>query len=372
MFSSNGYHKLQIGLIGAGRIVETIHLPMLTTMPSVQVVGIYDPQQERAAAMARQFGVPTVCRSHEELLQLDLDAVLVACPNIQHAPMTLAALAAGKHVICEKPMATTYADALAMVAMAAVRQRTLLIAFPNRYHAGVMALHKAVAAGQLGAIRSIHCGWLRRQGIPGRNTWFTHRALSGGGALIDLGSHLFDLAFWLGGNPPLAQVLGTVDEQAAAGTDAAWYQSNGHAAADWFDVEVGAEGFIRCVNGLAITVEVSWDAAVPQDRTYLHIRGSAGSAVLETLFGFSPNGQRPADPLHLWWPAGESKARLPTATDPYDPYRAMWHDFIDLLQRGEAAPDRLADHVATVQAIEALYQAAGQPQSSAVLAPAVA
>jgi hypothetical protein len=138
----------------------------------------------KGGVKARQFGVPTICRSQEELLRLKHDAVLAACPHAQHAPMTLAALGAGLHVTCENLMAN-YANAHAMVAKAVACQRTLSIAFSNRFHVDVVAPYSAIR-------------WLCWQGIPGISTWFIHGAHSGGKTLIDLGSHVLIWRFGWG------------------------------------------------------------------------------------------------------------------------------------------------------------------------------
>src|SRR5215831_1581129 len=104
---------LRIGLLGAGRIVERAHLPVLANLPEIVVAGLFDPAVERAQAIADQFHIPQVCRTLDELFGLGLDAVLVACPNAQHASMSIAALEANLHVLCEKPMALNSAEAQA-------------------------------------------------------------------------------------------------------------------------------------------------------------------------------------------------------------------------------------------------------------------
>src|ERR1041384_292322 len=100
---NNKISPLRLGIIGAGRIVERAHLPVLAKLPEVVVAGLFDPDQERARATADQFHIPQACRTLEALFGLGLDAVLVACPNAQHASMSIAALEANLHVLCEKP-----------------------------------------------------------------------------------------------------------------------------------------------------------------------------------------------------------------------------------------------------------------------------
>lgn len=354
---------LRVGVVGAGRIVERAHLPLLVEHPQLRLVGIFDPSLERAALLARQHGIARVCGSLEELLGLSLDITLVACPNYLHAPVSIAALEAGSHVLCEKPMATSAADAEAMDAAQRRTGRTLMIAFPNRFRPEVTALHQAIAAGELGLIRDIRCGWLRRDGIPGANTWFTNRALSGGGALTDLGAHLLDLSLWLAGPRQLRTVACALDNSLDQQAQASWYSapSSGETQAlQSYDVEVGGSALASFEGPLNLLLEVSWACSTPADRTYLEIRGTEGSARLETLFGFSPHGQRPDLPLQIW--SGGAPPRLvPGSNDLLQPYRAQLAFFIDSLHTNRSLVDWGCAGLQTARLIEAMYKAAGVP-----------
>jgi predicted dehydrogenase len=354
-------HRWRVGVIGAGRIVERVHLPFLLAMPQVAVVALCDPDRARAQALAERYGVPIACGNTEELFDLDLDVVLIACPNHLHAQMSIAALNAGCHVLCEKPMATRLDQAEAMVAAAERAGRELMIAFTNRFRPEVIALQQAIQAGLLGEIRAIRCGWLRRSGVPGANTWFTNRAESGGGVLTDLGSHMLDLAIWLGGQRHLRRACCVVDRSLAPGAQADWYAPINVERAGVSDVEISAHGFAIFDGPLDVLVEVSWACAVPYDQTYLHLTGTQGIARLETLFGFSPSGHRPEYPLRLWT-SGEAEPRMIRgATDVFQPYHDQLTYFFDSIERGHSLRPWLYDSLATVQTITALYAAAEQP-----------
>ena len=349
---------LRIGIIGAGRIVERAHLPVLAKLPEVVVAALFDSDLERAQVVADQFHIPHVCRALDELFGLGLDIALVACPNAQHASVSMAALEAQLHVLCEKPMALNSAEAQAMSLTAERTGRELMIAFANRFRPEIVALQQMIQAGVLGEVTAIRCGWLRRKGVPGVGTWFTRRELAGGGVLTDLGSHLIDLALWLSGRPTVLSTTGVFDRTLESTGQASWYLPGGAPRETAWDVEVSATGFIVCQGQgpRTIFVEVSWDCGVPYDQTYLYVRGKQGLARIKTLFGFSPSGYRPEYPLRVWQADHPVAVSATSATDLLQPYQDQWKFFIDSLRTGRSLRSELQDSVATVQVIEGLYR----------------
>lgn len=351
---------LRVGVVGAGRIVERVHLPLLCRTPGVRVVGLFDPDEARARAVAAGFGVPTVCGRLEELCGLGLDAALVASPNRFHPSDSIALLEAGAHVMCEKPMAVSAAEAEAMAAAAASTGRELMIGFTNRFRPEVEALRRAILGGQLGEVASIRCGWLRRNGVPGAGTWFTRRDAAGGGALIDIGSHLVDLSLWLGGRSRLRAAACVLDTQAMAAAQASWYSTGGGnaPAAGDADVESGARGFVLLDGNFDLFVEANWACGVPYDQTYLHVLGDRGAAKVETLFGLSPSGRDAAHSLRVWGGGALVLDQPVDNSDPVQPYRAQWEFFFDSLRRGRSLRALTQDGVAAVRVIEAMYDSA--------------
>jgi predicted dehydrogenase len=350
---------LHVGVIGAGRIVERVHLPLLIKMPEIIVVGIFDPKEQQASALANLFGIPNVCRSLEELFGLNLDIALVACPNHLHAQSSIAALEANIHVLCEKPMATSYIEAKAMVESAMHSGRELMIAFSNRFRPETLALSKLIQEGKLGKITSIRCGWLRHKGVPGADTWFTNRAIAGGGVLIDLGSHLIDLALLLSGRPQLLSCTSClIDQSVNANSQASWYLPTNATSEANCDVEISASAFAVFDGPLDLFIEVSWDRAVPQDITYLNVQGVYGLAQLETLFGLSPAGQRPERPLRIWIDNHSSVHEVAGSTSLLQPFQSQWEFFIRSISSGQSLRSQLQDSLATVQIVEAMYASA--------------
>jgi len=325
----------------------------------VALAAVYDPDGERAAELAARFEIPQVCDSVDALLSQRLDIVLVACPNHLHASMTVAALEAGAHVLCEKPMALNTAEAETMLAAMERTGRSLMIGFTNRFRPEVVALQQAVAQGRLGEITAIRCGWLRRAGVPGLGTWFTSTSRAGGGVLTDLGSHMLDLGLWLGDKHDLLTTCCVVDHAIRGGAQASWYTADSQSGGER-NVEVSAAGMAVLAGPLNLFVEVSWDCAVPHDQTYLQLIGERGSARLETVFGFSPSGHRPAHPLTIWQSDQQAPELVAGADDLLQPYRDQWRFFVDTVRSGGDLRPWLRASRTTVQVIEAMYASAAQ------------
>lgn len=360
MENRTNHPAMRLGLIGAGRIVERVHLPLLREFPDVELAGLYDPDFARAQELAQRFGVERVCRNVDELWDLNLGATLVACPNHLHAELSIAALQAGSHVMCEKPMATSVDEAEAMLLAAHESGRELMVAFTNRFRPEVIALHDAISKGRLGDITAIRCGWLRNNGVPGATSWFTKRERSGGGVLIDLGSHLLDLVIWLTERRRLLDVGCVLDRTVEPQEQADWYSTSQAGSAGGCDVEAGATAFAVFEGPIDVSLEVSWAGSREQDQTYLHVIGKNGEARLQTLFGLSPNGERPAHPLQISLYNESAPQQIPGASDLLQPYRKQWEYFFDCLKSKRSLRSSLDDGLAVTQLIAAMYKAADE------------
>jgi predicted dehydrogenase len=196
---------VRVGVIGAGAVAVGRHLPAYAearTAGGAEIVAVCDVDPVRAAAAAAAFGIPAVDTDDRALLgRPEVEAVSICTPNALHYTAAMAALAAGKHVLCEKPLAMTLPEARAMAALAAERGLVTVVNFRYRWIPAARFVTDLVAAGALGrlyhGVFHYFTGWLADPATPG--AWRTSRALAGSGALGDLGSHLIDLAgSWLG------------------------------------------------------------------------------------------------------------------------------------------------------------------------------
>jgi predicted dehydrogenase len=206
-----------------------------------------------------------------------LDAVDIATPNDFHSIIAVYALERGLHVFCEKPDAVSVAEAEKMKAAAEESGRVLMVMRNNRYYSNSRYLKRYIESGAAGEIYCGRCGWIRRRGIPGRGGWFTTKAKSGGGPLIDLGVHMIDLAMWLMGNPTPVAVSGCTfnkfaDNQAEANSEHARFGET--CKEGTFDVEDLAMGFIRFDNGACLQIEFSWASNIEEEKRFVELRGT--------------------------------------------------------------------------------------------------
>jgi predicted dehydrogenase len=255
---SSGEKVLKIGIIGCGGIANGKHMPALAKQREVEMAAFCDIEPGRAEEAAKKYGSAgaRVYSDYRELLKDgSIDAVHVCTPNKSHADITVDSLEAGKHVMCEKPMAKTAADARRMAEAARRTGKKLTIAYQNRFRPDSQYLYKLCSSGELGEIYYARAHAIRRRAVP---TWgvFLNEEEQGGGPLIDIGTHALDLTLWMMGNYKPRSVMGNVyrklaDRECAANAWGPWDPKE-------YTVEDSAFGFITMENGATIILESSW------------------------------------------------------------------------------------------------------------------
>lgn len=242
--------KLNVAVVGLG--MGRHHLRCFKDCPEANVVALCDADTTRLNAIGSEYGIKNLFAETEDLFAMKgLDAVSIALPNFLHAPITIAALKAGLHAMCEKPLAMNAGEAEEMCAAAKTAGRQLMVHFNTRYQEPSRWAREMVDAGVVGPIYFGRTGWHRSRGIPGGlGGWFTTKSKAGGGPLIDLGVHRLDLALWLMDYPDPVAVSGAAYSD--LGKDLA-----GRRGKD-YDVEDMAAGFIRFANGASLVLEASW------------------------------------------------------------------------------------------------------------------
>lgn len=250
--------NVRVGIIGCGGIATGKHLPGLSRLKNVEIVGFCDIVPERAEECKEKYGTEgakTYTDYKEMLAEAKLDVVHVLTPNDSHAPISIDAMEAGAHVMCEKPMAKKAADARAMLEASKRTGKKLTIGYQSRYRADSQYLKKLVEEGALGEVYVAKAHAVRRRAVP---TWgvFLDAEKQGGGPLIDIGTHALDLTLWLMDNYQVKSVTGTVYRKLADRENAA------NAFGPWdpkiYTVEDSAFGFITMENGATIFLESSW------------------------------------------------------------------------------------------------------------------
>ncbi len=282
--------KIRMGIIGCGGIAELKHFPALAKQKHrVELAAFCDIVESRAENAKTRFGDKGAfhCTDYRKLLEdKTVDAVYVLTPNVSHAPITVDALHAGKHVLCEKPMAATTADAMAMLDAARQTGKKLTIGYQNRFRTDAQILHRACRAGDLGDLYFAKAHAIRRRGVP---TWgvFPDKSKQGGGPLIDLATHALDLTLWMMDNYKPALVLGTTFEKMRDQCEGNWF---GPWNPKTFEVEDSAFGLVKMQNGATIFVEAAWALNVAKSREgQLTICGTRAGAELVGEGAAAPN-----------------------------------------------------------------------------------
>ena len=248
---------IKVGIIGCGGIANLKHLPCIVDEKNVEIVAFCDIILERAVATRAKFGKPDafVCTDYKEVLAMDeIDVVHVLTPNKAHAEISIAALHAGKQVMCEKPMAKSAADAQRMVDAARETGNTLTIGYQHRHKAESIYAKKFIEDGGLGEIYYAKCLAVRRRGTPNWGV-FLNKEEQGGGPVIDIATHSLDLCLYLMDNYEPEMVVGKTHkkiEHPEAGNS--W----GDDGVSTSELEEAACGFIRMKNGATIILETSW------------------------------------------------------------------------------------------------------------------
>lgn len=273
--------KFRVGIIGVGFIGTLKHLEGLKANAELcDIVAICDLVPERSEKARVNFAPDayTTTDWHDVVNDASIDVVYVCTWNVSHCEITCAALEAGKHVMCEKPMAVTGEEARKMVATARRTGKRLTIGYQNRFREDAQFLRGAVDAGELGEIYVAKAHAVRRRGVP---TWgvFTDKDKQGGGPLIDIGTHALDLALWYLGEYEVASVTGSVYSKLRD-------KPQGNPGGGWdpetFSVEDSAFGYVKLRNGATIFLEAAWALNVKNPReAAVTLIGTEGGAEIE-------------------------------------------------------------------------------------------
>lgn len=329
-----GPGPLRIALAGCGAIAQLAHLPALARTRDVRVTALCDLDPARTRALADRFGVPDTFTDVEELLDARVcDAVIVATPNHLHEPHVLSALRAGVHVLCERPLALA-ARGVERVLAAAERGRAgetptrLVVGNNHRFRTDVQALAGFLRAGELGRVTAVRAG--AYAGSPPQG-WRQRRAEAGGGAFLEHGFNLLDLALWLADGPTPTRVSAQMRRRDGANA-----------------VEDAMLVALEC-GELSIAFDVAWDYVGAQERSWFEVVGTAGSARLAPLRVTKQLNGRAVD-VSPGGAAARESAFLQS-------YRAELAHFVAVV-RGDVPYVPPADQLPVTRVLEAVYRAA--------------
>ncbi|PLS14795.1 gfo/Idh/MocA family oxidoreductase [Bacillus sp. M6-12] len=331
--------KLRIGIIGVGGIALSRHIPaFLKLSDHCTITALSDMNFARAKEASETLNIPYVFEQYHQMFS-EVDAVCICTPNKFHAEITIAALEAGVHVMCEKPMALSAAECESMIAASHKAEKVLAIAYHYRFMKEAAAAKRAMQEVGMPLVTRVQA--LRRRKVPGWGV-FTNKELQGGGSLIDYGCHLLDLSLWLMGNPKATDVVGSTYNALSKmpGQVNLW----GNFDHETFNVDDHVTAYIKFENGASMLFETSWASNIKDDHEHVSISGVDGGLsvfpleLYKTENGMLVNSQ----PVYI---PGEEDAGLPQA-----------RNFIDACLGNAPLIVKPEEALQVSQIIEAIYE----------------
>lgn len=343
---------MKIAVIGCGSIANSAHIPSYMNNPEAEIKYFCDIIPERAEAAVAKYGCGTaVVDYHDVLADPEIEAVSVCTPNNVHATIAIDALRAGKNVLCEKPAARTYAEALEMQKVQHETGKILNIGVVNRFNDSVNLIKKYIDDGKLGDIYHVYVSFRAHRSIPGLGGAFTTKAIAGGGALIDWGVHYLDIVMYCCGDPKAKTVSGEVFSK--LGVDIAGYTYKDMWAGPpkldgTYDVDDSITAMIR-TDGPVITVHGAWAQNIGVAEQYIDFIGDKGGIRLQYGKDFTIYTAEHGA-LVEYKPQFEMRNHFQNEIDA----------FINCCKTGEKLPSHIDTNILTSKMMQAIYDSAEQ------------
>lgn len=344
--------KIRAGVVGGGW-PSWQHMKGYKKLDNVELVSLCDANEDRLNTIANEFGVNGRYVSLEKMLENEeLDVLSVCTPNFLHAEMAINAMKHGVNVLCEKPMASKLEDAQRMVEVQKATGKVLMIAHQRRFGSEAQYLKKMISNGEFGRIYFTRAWWIRRLGIPGLGGWFTQKSKSGGGALVDIGVHVLDLALWLMNFPEPMDIASSWGSRFGVyGRGSGNYESGRVINSTGFDVDDYAFAHINFSDGNSLQLQCSWAGHIKEDDVNIEIWGEKCGARLYPLQIFSEHNGIPVD----------SFPKL-NESNPFDEEMRV---FIESVQNGYCTKCSAEECIKTIELIDKIYKASGRNYSEA-------
>lgn len=341
---------MKVAVIGCGTIAVGQHIPAYMKNPKVEIKYFCDILPEVAENAVKKFGCGIAVTDYRDVLaDPEIDAVSVCTPNKAHSEIAIAALKAGKHVLCEKPAARTYAEALQMQKAQHETGKILNIGVVNRFNTNVNKLKDLIDNGELGEVYQVYVSFRSRRAIPGLGGAFTTKAIAGGGVLIDWGVHFLDIVMYCCGDPKVKSVSAETFTKLGNPIPEYTYTSMwaGPPVKDGIcDVEEGVTGMIR-TEGPVITLNGAWAQNIAPNEMFIDFLGTKGGVRLQygkefTLFS-TKNGM-------LTETAFKS-------TD-YPMFQKEIDEFVRSVEENDKLVSHIDTNIITAQMMDAIYRSA--------------
>ncbi|MDR2370539.1 MAG: Gfo/Idh/MocA family oxidoreductase [Treponema sp.] len=350
---------LKIGIVGAGGMASYHYEGFVRA--GAEVIAMADTDTGRAKAFGEKRGISRVYPGLAEMLSgsPEIDAVSVITPNKFHRPLAVEALEKGKHVYCEKPPALNAAETGEMAAAAAKAGRMLMFNFNNRARPESQAIMDYIREGRVGVINSAQALWIRRNGIPGFGGWFTTKALSGGGPVIDL-PHMLDLALYFMGFPEPDYLLGTVYHD---------FMDNRNFKGPWgvpdradgvTDVEAACHAMVTFKTGQCLAVRSSWAEMNEREAASVVFQGTKAGGKVERLFAVDGVDETSIDSSRLFIEEYGNQVDLVIKTEKDESMGRIANasNFIEAIQDGAKPLNTPGEALILMRIIDAIYESA--------------
>ncbi len=341
---------MKIAVIGCGTIANAAHIPAYMKNEKAEIIYFCDIIKERAQAAVEKYGCGTAITDYNDILNdAEIEAVSVCTPNNVHATIAIDCLKAGKNVLCEKPAARTYPEALEMQKVQNETGKVLNIGVVNRFNDGVNLIKKYIESGKLGDVHHVYVSFRAHRSIPGLGGAFTTKAIAGGGALIDWGVHFLDIVMYCCADPSPLTVSGEVFSKLGKNMEEYAYKDMwaGPPKLDGtYDVDDSVTALIR-TEGPVITVNGAWAQNIGESEMYIDFMGDKSGIRLQygadfTLYTFE-NGA-----LVSYKPEFKSN----------DHFENEINAFIDCIETGKKLPSHIDTAVITSKMMQAIYDSA--------------
>lgn len=342
--------KMKVAVIGCGTIANSAHIPSYMECAKTEIKYFCDIIPERAEAAVAKYGCGTAVTDYHTVLEdPEVVAISVCTPNNVHAQIAIDAMEAGKHVLCEKPAARTYPEALEMQKAQARTGKVLNIGVVNRFNTGVNKLKALIDEGKLGEIYQVYVSFRSHRSIPGLGGAFTDKEIAGGGVLIDWGVHFLDIVMYCCGDPAAKTV--TAETFSRLGKDIPGYTYvdmwAGPPKMDGvYTVEEGITGMVR-TEGPVITLNGAWAQNIGENEMFIDFIGTKAGARLQygksfTVYG-TENGSLTKTEYNFTAP---------------NMFRQEINAFADCIESGEKLPSHIDTVIRTAALMDALYRSA--------------
>lgn len=344
--------KIKVAVIGCGTIANSAHIPAYMANDQVEIKYFCDIIPERAEKAVEEYGVGQAVENYKDILDDDeIQAVSVCTPNNVHAQISIDFMKAGKHVLCEKPAARTYDEALEMQKVQNETGKTLNIGVVNRFNNAVNVIKGIIDDGDLGEVFHVYVSFRSHRSIPGLGGDFTNHSIAGGGALIDWGVHFLDIVMYCCQDPKPLTVTGQAFSKLGKDMEDYVYTDMWAGPPNYdgvYDVEDSITGMIR-TEGPVITMNGAWAQNIGEKEMFIDFMGTKGGIRLQYGENFklytAKNGA-----LFESTPEFQVDNMFQTEID----------SFVECVQTGEKLPSHIDTVILTAQIMQALYDSSDE------------